>query len=96
VEKIYPNKQKQTLLPSVRCPHSFHRRGCSISQRGSKGAGRLCIWRKKPGPQNMGSPKTRHRCQREPWWSQTEGQGFRPSCHWNSIPWRLCHLCCLY
>lgn len=54
VEKICPNKEKQTPLPSVRCSHSFRRRGCSISQSCSKGASGLC---------HMGEAKTPKRGQ---------------------------------
>lgn len=38
VGKKYPNKQKQPPLPSVRCSHSFCRRGCIILQSGGKGS----------------------------------------------------------
>lgn len=100
MEKIYPNKQKQPPLPSVRCFHSFCRRRCSISQGGSKGVRGLCHIKEAKTPKH-GQPEKQTPVPRESpaeisQVQDTQCQGFRPDCHWNSIPWRLYHLHCLY
>lgn len=85
MEKIYPNKKKQTPLPSARCSHSFCRRDCSISESGKqRSEGALAMWRK-PRPQNAGSPKSRSRCQGKPRRSQ-RGTGHTRSRFQTKLP----------
>lgn len=58
MEQNHPNKQEQTPLPSVRCSHSFRRRGCSIAQSGTKGASGLCHVEEAKAPK-CGQPQKR-------------------------------------